>query len=111
MDKKRFIVTAAPPTSNGDLHIGHLAGPFLGADVFSRIQRMLGNEVLYISYGDDYQDYVDRKEVKLKKISQEVADYYTEAMRKTLKLAKMIPDYFEGSSKIVSHKKIMKEIL
>lgn len=35
----RFLVTITPPTPNGDLHIGHIAGPFLGADVFTRVQR------------------------------------------------------------------------
>ncbi|MFL6534778.1 MAG: class I tRNA ligase family protein, partial [Pseudomonas sp.] len=34
----KFIVTITPPTPNGDLHIGHLAGPFLSADIFTRCQ-------------------------------------------------------------------------
>ena len=32
----RFLVTITPPTPNGDLHIGHIAGPFLGADCYQR---------------------------------------------------------------------------
>lgn len=55
---RRFLVTATPPTTNGDLHVGHLSGPYLGADVFSRAQRMLGHTVLYASGGDDHQTYV-----------------------------------------------------
>ncbi len=50
---KTFIVTATPPTTNGDLHIGHLSGPYLAADVFSRFQKMKGNNVIYSTSGDD----------------------------------------------------------
>lgn len=110
MKKKKFIVTAAPPTSNGDLHIGHLAGPFLGADVFTRIQRMLENDVLYISYGDDLQDYVDRKAHETNSTSENVANHFTEEMRKTLILSNMLPDHFPGTRKIPEHKKVMEEI-
>ncbi|MFB5663697.1 class I tRNA ligase family protein [Alteribacillus sp. HJP-4] len=110
MSKKKFLITAAPPTSNGNLHIGHLAGPFLGADVFSRFQRMLENDVLYISYGDDYQDYVDRKARETNQSPKEVSGYYTNAMGKTLKLAKMLPDHFPGTKSLPQHKQIMQEI-
>ncbi|MGI9503740.1 MAG: methionine--tRNA ligase, partial [Geminicoccaceae bacterium] len=53
--------TITPPTPNGDLHIGHLSGPFLAADVFSKAQRLLGREVFLYSYCDDYQSYVLRR--------------------------------------------------
>jgi len=52
------IVTATPPTPNGDLHVGHLAGPYFAADVFCRHQRQLGQPVVYVSSGDDHQSYV-----------------------------------------------------
>lgn len=57
----RFIVTIAPPTPNGDLHLGHIAGPYLAGDVFARLQRQLGHEVTLVSYSDDYQSYLARK--------------------------------------------------
>ncbi|BAP44869.1 methionyl-tRNA synthetase [Pseudomonas sp. StFLB209] len=57
----RFIVTITPPTPNGDLHIGHIAGPFLGADVFTRVQRQRGHDCVLLSYSDDYQSYMLRK--------------------------------------------------
>ena len=55
---KLFFVTGNPPTSNGDLHVGHLSGPYLGADVFSRYQRLRGNRAVYLSFGDDHQSFV-----------------------------------------------------
>ncbi|MCI8210850.1 hypothetical protein AUC61_15045 [Pseudomonas sp. S25] len=57
----RFVVTITPPTPNGDLHIGHIAGPFLGADVFTRVQRQRGHDCVLVSYSDDYQSYMLRK--------------------------------------------------
>lgn len=57
----KFIVTITPPTPNGDLHIGHIAGPFLAADVFTRVQRQRGHECVLVSYSDDYQSYMLRK--------------------------------------------------
>lgn len=36
---KKILVTATPPTTNGDLHLGHLSGPYLGADVYTRAQK------------------------------------------------------------------------
>jgi methionyl-tRNA synthetase len=53
-----FIVTATPPTPNGDFHVGHLSGPYLGADIFTRYQRMRGANVLYVSSADANQSYV-----------------------------------------------------
>ncbi|MFG6150642.1 class I tRNA ligase family protein [Halobacillus sp. B23F22_1] len=55
---KNIFVTATPPTPNGGLHLGHLAGPYLGADVFSRFQKMQGHKVTYLTYGDANQSFV-----------------------------------------------------
>lgn len=51
----RYLVTAPPPTPNGDLHVGHISGPYLAADVFCRAQRLLGATALYVSGADQHQ--------------------------------------------------------
>lgn len=61
----KFVVTITPPTPNGDLHIGHLAGPFLSADVFTRAQRQRGHHCVLVSYSDDYQSYMLRRGLEL----------------------------------------------
>lgn len=61
----KFVVTITPPTPNGDLHIGHLSGPFLGADVFTRAQRQRGHDCVLVSYSDDYQSYMLRRGMEL----------------------------------------------
>lgn len=52
------IVIAATPTSNGDLHVGHMAGPYLAADVYARYLRAIGRPVIYTTCTDDSQSYV-----------------------------------------------------
>lgn len=52
------IVIDTPPTSNGDLHIGHIAGPFINADAHARYLRAAGRDVVFSSGTDDSQTYV-----------------------------------------------------
>ncbi|MGW5053462.1 class I tRNA ligase family protein [Actinokineospora sp. NPDC004072] len=52
------LVIGGPPTTNGDMHIGHVAGPYVAADVYTRFLRTSGREVLFASGGDDSQTYV-----------------------------------------------------
>jgi methionyl-tRNA synthetase len=52
------ILVAATPTSNGDLHVGHLAGPYLAGDVYARYLRATGRPVVYTTCTDDSQTYV-----------------------------------------------------
>jgi methionyl-tRNA synthetase len=55
---RRVNVTFSPPTPNGDLHLGHLSGPVLAADVCARSQKILGHDVAFASSTDDNQTYV-----------------------------------------------------
>jgi methionyl-tRNA synthetase len=55
---RRTIVVAATPTPNGDLHLGHMAGPYLAADVYARYRRSTGAEVVYTTCTDNSQTYV-----------------------------------------------------
>ena len=52
-DKRRSIVICGPPTANGDLHVGHVAGPYVGADVHVRYLRAVGREAVFASCTDD----------------------------------------------------------
>ena len=55
----RVLIIAPPPTPNGGLHLGHLSGPYLAADVISRLLKMNGGEVYSVISTDDFQTYVD----------------------------------------------------
>ncbi|MEU1253199.1 class I tRNA ligase family protein [Streptomyces chartreusis] len=56
--RRRAVVVAATPTPNGDLHIGHMAGPYLAGDVYSRYLAADGRDVIYTTCTDDSQTYV-----------------------------------------------------
>ena len=51
---QRILVAAAWPYANGSLHLGHLAGCYLPADIFARYHRLKGNEVLMVSGSDQH---------------------------------------------------------
>jgi len=53
MSKRRFLVTAALPYSNGQLHMGHIAGAYLPADIYVRYLRQRGDEVRFVCGSDD----------------------------------------------------------
>ena len=53
-DSSRFTITAALPYANGPIHIGHLAGVYIPADIFARYNRSLGNDVLYVCGSDEH---------------------------------------------------------
>ena len=57
MEKKEFkrtLVTAALPYANGPVHIGHLAGVYVPADIYVRYKRLLGEEVLFVGGSDEH---------------------------------------------------------
>lgn len=90
----KLVVTITPPTPNGDLHIGHLAGPFMGADVFTRVQRQRGHECVLVSYSDDYQSYMLRRGLELGRDPVELAGSNTARIRESLALAGVQVDHW-----------------
>jgi methionyl-tRNA synthetase len=92
-----LLVMGSPPTANGDLHLGHLAGPYLGADVFTRYQRMKGREVWFTTGSDDHQSYVVRKGEALGLQPEETAGMFSGRIKETLRLAAIEPDVFTPS--------------
>ena len=65
-NKAPYIVTLPPPTPNGGLHVGHMAGPFLAADVFAKQKQNEGHEVFVLSFSDTNQTYVKSTAERLK---------------------------------------------
>ncbi len=61
------LITAAPPTPNGPLHLGHISGPYLAADVIARALRMTGASVHSHTGTDDHQNYVSERASSLNK--------------------------------------------
>ena len=51
---EKILVAVAWPYANGPLHLGHVAGAYLPADIFARYQRLKGNDVLMVSGSDSH---------------------------------------------------------
>ncbi|MFD5146109.1 methionine--tRNA ligase [Streptomyces sp. NPDC058401] len=73
---QKLIVTATPPTPNGDLHLGHFSGPYLAADVFARHQARRGTEVAHLTGIDDHQSYTESRAVREGKTAEDVAEHF-----------------------------------
>ncbi|MEV8516973.1 serine O-acetyltransferase EpsC [Dactylosporangium sp. NPDC051484] len=90
----QVLITCAPPNPNGDLHLGHLSGPFLGADVLRRYLCARGVTAHYVSYTDDESCYVPRRATELGTGAKQTAHRFTRRIEQTLALADMLPDYY-----------------
>ncbi|HSK38711.1 MAG TPA: class I tRNA ligase family protein [Arenibaculum sp.] len=90
-----WIVTATPPTPNGDLHVGHLSGPYLAADIFTRTRRQHGEPVLMVSSGDDNQTYVVTTAERLGVDPMALADQGNADINATLEMADIAFDVFD----------------
>ncbi|ESY91665.1 class I tRNA ligase family protein [Mesorhizobium sp. LNHC209A00] len=80
------FVFSTPPTPNGDLHLGHLSGPYFGADVYTRFLRMKGVEAYHLTGSDDFQSYVATRADADQSTPANVARYYADEIRATLAL-------------------------
>ena len=89
-----ILVTATPPTPNGDLHLGHISGPYFGADIYTRFMRLQGNEVFYLTGTDVNQTYVYTKADQQDKDPRDVANLNTEAIKISLEKSDIQYDEF-----------------
>jgi methionyl-tRNA synthetase len=96
--QKKFIVTITPPTPNGDLHLGHLSGPFLAADVCTRALRQQGHDVLLLCYSDDYQSYMPRKARQLRQEPLALARFNSKQIQLALEAVNIACDSFLQAS-------------
>ncbi len=90
----RVLITATPPTPNGDLHVGHLSGPYLAGDVYKRYRRLRGDEAYLITGGDDNQSYVATKAEQLGATPAAVADRFNDAICDTLRRSQIEVDAY-----------------
>ncbi|HNT76250.1 MAG TPA: methionine--tRNA ligase [Anaerolineae bacterium] len=82
---KKILVAVAWPYANGDLHIGHLAGAYLPADIYARYHRLVGNDVLMVSGSDSHGTPItvraDQEGVSPREIFERFHHRFLEAQR------------------------------
>jgi methionyl-tRNA synthetase len=91
---ERTLVIAPGPTANGDLHLGHLAGPFLGADVCARYARAAGREVLFGTGVHFTQNYIVTTARRLGERPEDLRVRSGEQVERTLGVMGIEPDGF-----------------
>jgi methionyl-tRNA synthetase len=96
--ERPLFVFSTPPTPNGDLHLGHLSGPYLGADAFVRFQRMNGARAWHLTGSDDYQSYVLARAATEHTTPDRVAAHWGEEIAATLALMDIHPDQYTVTS-------------
>jgi methionyl-tRNA synthetase len=75
-DPKRYTITAALPYTNGPVHIGHLAGVYIPADIYARFQRMQSKDVAFVCGSDEHGVPITLKAKKEGITPQQVVDKY-----------------------------------
>jgi methionyl-tRNA synthetase len=73
---KRFTITAALPYTNGPIHIGHLAGVYIPADIYARFLRLQGHDVAFICGSDEHGVPITLKAKKEGVTPQDIVDRY-----------------------------------
>lgn len=98
---KKVVVTAGMPYANGPLHLGHLAGAHVPADIYARWMRMLigAENVLFVNGNDDHGSTSEVAAVKAGKSIREFIDTIHEQQKTTLQKFSIQTDIFTGTSR------------
>ncbi len=103
MKKKRILVTSALPYANGPIHLGHLAGAYLPADIFVRYHRLKGSDVIYICGSDEHGVPIMLRARAEGVSPQDIVDRYHELNKKSFAQFGMSFDYYGRTSSPVHH--------
>lgn len=82
-DKKRITITAALPYTNGPIHIGHMAGVYVPADIYARYQRLQNRDVAFICGSDEHGVPIAIRAKKEGVSPQELVDKYHAIIKKS----------------------------
>ncbi len=103
MNKKRTLVTAALPYANGPLHIGHLAGAYLPADIYVRYLRLMGKDVVFVCGSDEHGAAITVKARKEGTTPREIVDKYHEMLKDTFEKIGIAFDIYHRTSEPIHH--------
>ena len=103
------IIFPSPPTSNGPLHVGHLAGPYIMADVIRRFDALEKRSATFICLTDDHQSYTLSQAEDEGKPVTEVAAHYSDQIKNCLGLCQAEPDHFVSAFRDEDYKAAVTE--
>lgn len=103
MTKDKFTVTAALPYANGPLHLGHVAGVYLPADIFVRFLRMNQHDVAFICGSDEHGAAITLRAKKEGISPKEIVDKYNKIIGDSFKDFGISFDIFHRTSSEIHH--------
>lgn len=100
----RYTITAALPYTNGPIHIGHLAGVYVPADIYARYQRGRKEDVLFVCGSDEHGVAISMKAKKEGVSPREIIDKYDGIISKSFSDFGISFDNYSRTSKEIHHK-------
>ncbi|WP_047549703.1 methionine--tRNA ligase [Psychroserpens sp. Hel_I_66] len=102
-EPKRYTITAALPYTNGPIHIGHLAGVYVPADIYARYKRLTGNDVAFICGSDEHGVPITIKAKKEGVSPQDIVDKYHAIIKKSFEDFGITFDNYSRTSAKIHH--------
>ena len=97
-NKKNILVSVAWPYANGGIHIGHMAGCYLPADIFARFCRAIGKKVAFVCATDEYGTPILLRSEKEGKNPSDYVEYWNKRDHKDFEDTDIKFDYFSNTS-------------
>ena len=101
--KETFTITAALPYANGPIHIGHLAGVYIPADIYARYKRLTKNDVAFICGSDEHGVAISLASKKASISPKELIDKYDKIIKSSFQKFGISFDNYSRTSKKVHH--------
>ena len=100
---KRYTITAALPYTNGPIHIGHLSGVYIPADIYARYLRLCGKDVVFICGSDEHGVAISIKASKEETTPKAIIDKYDEIIRKSFEKFGISFDNYSRTSRQIHY--------
>ncbi|MEM6719352.1 MAG: methionine--tRNA ligase [Bacteroidota bacterium] len=101
---QRYTITAALPYTNGPIHIGHLAGVYVPADIYARYLRLVGNDVAFMCGSDEHGFAIPMRALKEGVSPQDIIDKYHGIIKKSFEDFGISFDNYSRTSAEIHHK-------
>ena len=101
---KRHLVTSALPYANGPIHIGHLAGVYIPADIYVRYLRLAGKDVCFIGGSDEHGVPITIKARQQGVTPQEIVDTYHKLIEESFEKLGISFDIYSRTTSKIHHK-------
>jgi len=100
---KRYLVTSALPYANGPLHIGHLAGAYISADIYVRFLRLSGKDVVYVGGSDEHGAAITIKALRENTTPRVIIDQYHQEFKDAFTQMRISFDIYHRTSEAIHH--------